>query len=641
MVVNEFRDGTVTLLDTARVAPSMATESVNLMQTQDGLWSSRWGRAYYGIAISAEAKIDGIAEYVTSTGARELIAIGGTTGTAYRSQNDGATWTALTGQTFTPGKTPYFKQIASLLLISNGTDVLAEYNGTTTLQTFASLATPTNLQLARNVLTAGSYNAFYQVTALNAVGETVACTEVSITVNKTRDTWDGTTESIALTWNAVSNALRYQIYYSDQSGYEEYLDSVTTNSYTDNATSQVNPYIVVPNDNSTTAPLFKQMELSDNRIWGTGSTADPFRVYFSGVGVDVTNFSAWYGGGWVDLEKGGRQTPIAVVHYRNGNGNSAATVLCSSPDGIGTIWQITMDTVTVGTTQIVVPTPVKVVGSIGTTSPQGVIAVGNDIYFPNKQGVFTLGNAPQLLNVLATNEKTQNIRPSYRGMNQSLIANICAVTYQAKIFFSCAVGTQNDTIFIYDTELRNWNWSWNFGAKQFLEATDANGTTHLLYVPPTGNQLVEINENFGTDFGGAFNTSYISGLLPFSKDDTVFAKVKEVIVSLGRFQGQVTVQVLGVDAKAGFSTAGSAQVSDTLSAITFVESIFGNYLFSSRVGSPKVFAQPSTKKRIKVGKKLNNLQIHISSNTAGTQYSLLEFQVRGDIIPTSIPQSWK
>ena len=639
MIVNEFNAGTVTLLDEARVAPSMATESVNLIQSQDGLWSQRWGRNYYGVAISGETTISGVAEYVTAAGKRELIAVGGT-GTIYRSQNDGVTWASLTGATLTAGVTPFFKQIASVLLIADGTNNLCEYNGTTTLQTFSSINAPTGLALALTGLTSGSFTAFYQVSSLNAVGESTPCAEVSVSINIARDNW-ATGDYIKLTWDAVPGATRYQIYYSDQTGYEEYLDSVAGTSYTDDGSVEVNEYIVPSNDNTTTAPTFRQMELSDNRIWATGDPNNLWRVYFTGVGTNITNFSAWYGGGWIDLEKGGREFPVAVVHYRNGNGNSAATVLCSSPDGIGTIWQITMVTTTVDTTSIIVPTPVKVVGSIGTTSPLGVIAVGNDIYFPNKQGVFTLGNAPQLLNVLATNEKTQNIRPSYRGMNQALIGNICAITYEAKIFFSCAVGSQNDTIFIYDTELQNWNWFWNFGAKQFLEATDSNGMTHLIYVPPTGNQLIEINENFSTDFGAGFNTSYISGLMPFSKDDTLFAKVKEVVVTLGRFQGQVTIAVLGVDAKEGFSTAGSATVQDSLNAITFVESIFGQYLFSSRVGSPKVFAQPSTKKRIKVGKKLNNVQIHISSNVAGTQYTLLAFQIKGDIIPTGIPQSWK
>jgi hypothetical protein len=73
----------------------------------------------------------------------------------------------------------------------------------------------------------------------------------------------------------------------------------------------------------------------------------------------------------------------------------------------------------------------------------------------------------------------------------------------------------------------------------------------------------------------------------------------------------------------------------------FVESIFGSYRFSHREGAPKTFAQSSVKKRIRVGKKLNRVQIHISSSTAGTQFTILEYQFTGAIIPTSLPSVWR
>lgn len=640
IIVDEFKGGTVTLIDEARIAPNMAKESLNLIQTQDGLWSNRWGRDHYGAVISGEDNLDGAEEYVKDETHREIIAVGGTTGKIYRSQNDGASWTELTGATLTPGLTPYFMQINSIMFICNGTDNMIQYVGTTTLATYAGLSAPGTVTPTRNTLSAGSYTMYYQVTALNEVGESTASVECSITVNKIRDNW-ATGETVSLAWSAVAGASRYQIYWSDESGYEAYIDSVTSNSYIDDASMQQNPYVVVPNDNTTTAPKFRQMELSGNRIWGTGDTQNPYRVHYSGVGTFIAYFSEWYGGGWVDLDKGGREMPIAVKHYRTGKGDSAATILCKNPEGEGTIWQITLESVTVGATSFTVPIPVKVVGSIGTVAPLGVVKVGNDIIFPNKQGVFTLSNAPQLLNVLATQEKSQLIRPSYRGMNQSLIGNMCGIFHDAKVFFSCAIGTENDTTFIFDYERKNWNWFWNFGAKQWLKATDVNGKTHILYVPPTGGRLIEVSENFNSDFGEPINTSYISGLISFSKDDTVFAKVKEVIITIGRLKGTIKVEVLGIDAKRGFSTVGTKEVSDTTSSLAFVESIFGQYRFSHRVGTPKTFSQANIKKRVRVGKKLNKIQLHISSTATGAEWTLLNWQAKGKIIPTALPSAWK
>lgn len=640
IIVDKFDKGTVTLIDEARILTTMAKESLNLIQTQDGLWTQRWGRDYYGVAISGESSIDGCEEYVVDEETREIIAVGSTTGKVYRSQDDCQTWAQLSGATFTPGHKIFFMQINSILFIANGVDNLVQYNGTS-LSTYASLAAPTGVGLSRTTLTAGSYTMHYQVTALNVVGETVGSTEQSITVNKTRDTWTGT-EAINLTWTAVSGATRYQVYWSDESGYEAYIDSITTNSYIDNATMQQNPYVVVPKDNTTTAPKFRQMELSGNRIWGTGDVQNPYRVHFSGVGQFIAFFSEWYGGGWVDLDKGGREMPISIKHYRTPkDGGSAATVLCKNPEGEGTIWQISLESVTVGDTTFTVPIPLKIVGSVGTVSPLGVVKMGNDLIFPNKQGIFTLGTPPQMLNILATSEKSQLIRPSYRGMNQSNVSDICGIYFDAKVFFSCAVGNENDTTFIYDSERRNWNWSWSFGAKQWLKVTDISGKTHLLYVPPTGNRLIEVSESFNTDFGEPIKTSYISGLIPFSKDDTTFAKVKETIVTIGRLKGTILVEILGIEAKRGFSTVASKQVSDASSSIMFVESTFGTYRFSHRESAPKTFAQANIKKRIRVGKKLNKIQIHVSSSNAGTEYTILNYQVTGSIIPTALPSQWK
>jgi len=638
IIVDKFDKGTVTLLDEARISQDMASESKNLIQTQDGLWSQRWGRDYYGTTISGESIIDGAEEYVVDDSTRQLIAIGGTTGKIFKS-TDGVTWTELSGATMTPGKKPYFKQIHSIMFISNGTDNLVQYDGTD-LATYSELSAPANVALTRTGLSAGSYTMYYRITALNEVGESTASTEESITVDSVRDQW-GDGDSIGITWDAVADASRYQIYWSDEEGYEAYIDSVTTNSYSDDASMQQNPYVVVPNDNTTTAPKFRQMELSSNRIWGTGDLENLYRVHFSGVGQFMAYFSEWYGGGWVDLEKGGREMPISVVHYRNGSGTSAATVLCKSPEGEGTIWQVTLESVTVGTDSFTVPIPVKIVGSIGTVAPSGVVKVGNDIMFPNKQGVFTLSNAPQLLNVLATKEKSQLIRPSYRGLNQDLIGDLCGIYHDAKVFYSGAVGTVNDTCFIFDYERRNWNWSWDFGAKQFFKSTDSSGLTHLLYVPPTGGRLIEISSSFNSDFGEPIKTSYISGLMPFNKDDTVFAKVKEVVLTIGRLKGTIKVEVLGIDAKRGFSTIGTKEVSGNASAISFVESIFGQYRFSNREGTPKTFSQANTKKRVRVNKKINRIQLHISSTATGTEYTILNWQAKGKVIPTSLPNAWR
>src|SRR3990167_799826 len=256
-------------------------------------------------------------------------------------------------------------QIAGYLYIANGTDALTRYNGTT-LSQYTAINAPANLtaSLVASGLSSGSFTYYGQVTALTDVGETVGSTEASITVNKKRDTWIAATDKgIYWGWDSVSGANRYQIYIADETGDEALLTSTTATNFVDDGSIAINPYVIPPLANTTSAPKFISMAVSGNRIWATKDDNSMYTVYFSGTGNFIGNFSDFYGGGWINLEKGGREIPIAVKHYQSGTGEGRATVLCKTPDGKGAIWQINIVSATVGDTSFSIPSAIKVVGS--------------------------------------------------------------------------------------------------------------------------------------------------------------------------------------------------------------------------------------------------------------------------------------
>ena len=650
--VDKFSGGTNTLVDEARLNTKFAVQSSNMMQVQDGLWKTRWGRGYYGPDYPATP--DGASEYVKSDATTELIVVAN--GVVYKS-TDGGDITEVTGATFTAGLQCYFIQIAGFLYIANGTDDMARYDGTN-LTKYTQISAPTNLSasLVASGLTSGAYTYYAQVTSLNTIGETIGCTEASITVNKPRDNWTSTTDKVVWSWTAASGVSRYQVYVSDQMGYETLLGNTDTTSFTDDGTADLNPYVEVPDDNTTGAPKFISMALSGNRIWATNNTNNKYRVYFSGTGQYIGNFSDFYGGGWIDLEKGGREMPIAVKHYQTGGGSGVATILCKTPDGRGAVWQISISTATVGDTSFSVPSATKVVGSFGTESVLGVVNTNNDIAFPNRKGWFYLGPEKNFYGILRTSEKSSNIRPYWRDLSGSAVNGICAYFYDAKIFISVPSSSAgNDRIIILDTERDNWSVDWSFGAKQFFEYTDTSGNTKLMYIPTSGTKLCEINENILGDFGGAFNQSYISPLIPVSKVKTDIMNLKEAIVELGRPKGVIRFQVLGVGKDNSFATlatktitdfgsntgvgtdlAGENMVGETQSSVSGGADLWAIYLLSA----PSTFAQATTKKAIKTRKKVYSLQFQVSSTTADTQFTILSLQAKGTLIPRRLPSSW-
>ena len=631
--VVKFRGGVNKLLSEARIGLDEAKESINLIQVEDGLWKPRWGTAEYGAAHSST--IDGAAEYMNASAVTELITVSGTK--VYKSTNGGSL-TEITGATFTAGIQCYFMQIGGYLYIANGTDNLARYDGST-LSTYSALSAPTGVQATRTGLASGTYTMYMEVTALNSVGETVGSTEASITINRTRDTW---TASDALNWtcSAVTGATAYQWYISEVAGQEQLVGSSETPSFIDDGTAVINPYITPPLGNTTAGPKFKSMSVSGNRIWATNDTTDMYKVYFSGSGVNIGNFSDFYGGGWINLEKGGREIPVAVKHYQSGGGDGRATVLCKTPEGQGAVWQIQISSATVGTESFSVPSATKVVGSSGTDSILGAVATNNDIMFPNKRGWYSLGPEKNYYGILRTNEISSRIRPYWRNLIGSQMSNVSAYFKDAKIFISLTTtGTYNNRMIVYDLERLNWSVDWTIGAKQFLEYTETDGTTRFLYVPPTGNKLIQLSEDISGDLGVGFSTSYVSGRWPLSKLFKDYVRVNKVYIKLGSPRGAITFEVLGAEKNGGFSSIASKTITPQYSLTGIGFDLMGAVNMGDTLGVPTFFSDTADQRNLKIRKKLRDIQFKITTNSADSTYTLLGLIIEGNSIRVNPPSS--
>lgn len=652
VTIDDFAGGSNSLVGQARMSSKFAVQSSNLMQVEDGLWGTRWGTRYYGATHAANP--DGASEYVKSDGTTELITIANTK--AWRS-TDGGALTEITGATFTAGTQCYFMQIAGYLYIANGTDSLARYDGSV-LTTYTQRSAPTGLaaSLVASGLSSGTYAYYGVVTALNDVGETTGSTEASITTNKQRDSWVAATDKVTWSWSAVTGATRYQLYLSDQSGEETLLTDTDVTNFTDDGSIALNPYIEVPDDNTTGAPKFKSMCVSANRIWATNNTNDMYKVYFSGTGQYIGYFSDFYGGGWINLEKGGREIPVDVKHYQSGGGDGIATVLAKTPNGSGAVWQIQITSATVGDTSFSVPSATKVVGSFGTESILGTVATTNDLMFPNRKGWFSLGPEKNYYGILRTRELSSNIRPYWRSLVGSQINKIAAYFYDAKVFISVPTSsTGNDKIIIYDLERGNWSVDWSIGAKQFFEYTDTTGSSHLMYIPISGTKLIEISSSYASDLGVAFNQAYISPLLPVSKRKTDVLNHRESIVELANPTGSINFQILGIGKDNSFTTIATKTISNFGSNTGIGTDAFGaNYFSTTRASasggagswaiylldSPSTFTQAIVKGAIKKRAKIYAIQFKVSSTTADTTFTLLSLQAKGKLVRRRLPSAW-
>jgi hypothetical protein len=272
-----------------------------------------------------------------------------------------------------------------------------------------------------------------------------------------------------------------------------------------------------------------------------------------------------------------------------------------------------------------------------------MVKVKNDIMYANNKGVYATGSRPQLLNVLSTDESSANIRPAWRNLSLAYTSKIAMYYFDAKVFIAVPDGsTNNNEIWVFDTERRNWAYAWTgVAVMSFLEYADTSGGNHLLAVPASGTQLIEFSSNFQGDNGSAFSTTYLSGIYPVHKDHTKFAKIRYCYIELARPTGSITFQVSGTTKKSGFTTLNSMTITSTSANAGWSTQQWSANKWSNTDLAPVTFAQATVKKRLRINKLLNNLQFQVTSSSVTTDFTLMGLQAKGEIIPTSDPLSWR
>jgi len=623
---DRFNGGVNELVSPPRLKKNEAVEVKNLMLVEDGLWSKAWGTDYYGADAGGDI-VDGWVEYRASDGSRELIIFAN--GLARKSTDDGASWSTISGYTPTAGTPVCAVQVGDYLYACNGTDNLARYNGTS-FSTYTQRSAPANLTATRNTLGSGSYNYYYTVTAHNDVGETTSATEATEDVDEDRDSWSGD-DAIDLDWDDVTGATYYTVYFGTTSGYLEKLADVTVSEYKDDGTASPNPYIEPPDANTTGGPLFKRMMVSDGRLWGTDDPNNEWRVYFTGKGGRLGIFSYAYGGGWIDLEKGGKAPAKGMIEFQG-----KATIFCPTPEGKGNTFQISLSYN--DTWNFWDPTASKLTGQVAAVAPAGIVEAENDIYFITRKGVYILGNEPNIMSdVLRTSELSAKIRGYIEAISDTDLALITAYYKDGKVFFSTPTRT-----FYYDREHLCWVKEWTFGTSLLGEYTDTNGRTKFLGGMATDGYLIEISESHQGHLGVAFTQKYLSPQFPINKKDwTRFGKVKKAYVRLGNPEGSVSFKVLGTQRNTAFSEVTTKTITRETSNSGLGWDQLGAVQLGTSDGTPTVFQEANLPRYVKVNKKLRDIQFELSASSLAAKFTLLGLMAEGFELDMAPPSDWK
>lgn len=680
----KFDKGVISIVGAANLPLNALVNADNIFLDEDARPTLRPGNDWYGTAISGST-IDGAATFVDQAETVHLIVIAG--GTVYRSFDNGDSWQACTGGSFTPGKHVGSEQAGNILNLFNGVDIAIGYDGSLALVSHQGLLKPESPQASKTGLAGTTLNTLtYYLSAVNDVGYTDSSTVTfdgfsnTVTVDRDRASFDDS-NFVSLQWNkglvdangdgVINTAdtdlmnlhlsdntfaypVRYDLFVSTNGAAAQYLDSIDVSGvanldlvqYLDKGQLPTNSAVLVPTDNTTTGLEVGDMASVDTRLYATRDFRFPWRVWISGEGNNVGKFSNAFGATYIDLQKGSQFRPIKVEGYQDGKANPLATVWCNSLDGLGCVWQGTLDTFTVGDTSFAVPNFSKLPGSRGTSAQYSVVNVLNDYYYYNSQAIFNIGPRAQFNNLLSTDEASANIRKDVRSIRVRASNDIAAYFFEAKVYMSVPWNADvNNRIIIYDTERKAWlPKAFDFGVNGFFQYPDTNGIIHLLCWKPGDTRLTEISQSIHGSYGEGFHTDLLTGLVHANvKNRMDFMFVEEAEFEMSDLAGTVNIELIGLTQENGFGTIDSKIISsESTTPVGWTTGRWTKHAWTHGSRNAIVnYSEPTTKRFFSIGTDVNCYQWHITTDTADSDYLLRTLQVSGTASQTGKPPAWE
>lgn len=643
ITLNNWRKGVITLINESRLPKDALKEADNLFLYEDGMPGPRPGVDWYGVASPNGLPIVGGDYYQASDGSSHIVIIAG--GVVYRSIDDAATWNLCTGATLNVTAKVGTHQDGGFLYLTNGVDVITRYDGTTTLQLYTPLSTPSAANAAKTGLGGSTVVTYYvKYSGVNEVGSSAASAvnTGTATADRDRSAFDSSNK-ITYTGSVVANADRYDWFISDSSsGPFYYLSSTSAPLFVDDGTYLVNPSVEAPTDDTTEGPLVEELAGVGSRMWGVRDSANKYRIWASS-GTVPGAFSPAYDAAYIDWQIGGKYFPKKVADYRSGKGDPLATVWCDSADGQGCIIQVQLETLTIGDVSITVPSAFRLPGSRGTPAPGSVVNVLNDYYYYNSQAFYNIGTRAQLQNILSTDEASANIRPTVKQISTAGESGIASIYFDARILFSVPYGTtENSATIVYDTERRAWlPRAFTIGFERFLRYTDTTRSQKLLCWKPGDNRLSEISQSTQGDYGEPFMTSLVTGLYPVNKNRFEFEWTEEAQVEFSNPQGEISIELLGIERSRGFRAVGTETITPTVTNIGWDTFNWDTTPWDDTSEVPDLFSESALKRYFNVQKELNAVQWRVTTNSLNAQYVARTLQTWGTPTFSGMPRNWK
>lgn len=346
-------------------------------------------------------------------------------------------------------------------------------------------------------------------------------------------------------------------------------------------------------------------------VWGDPS--NPSRLYISGTGANIGDFSAGNGGQYIDISK----ADGLKITSCSKKGKGGTNILLIYKGGRAT-YQMYFDESGLPVVQLISPT-------WGAINHRATDNMEDDVVVLTRlPAIMAQGERSGYFDQIRTGELSLQVFPELNTVNQSRLEDAAGIYHKHRYYLAYSESGQsyNNKILMYDRRYRSW-WKWdNINANCFLIYEDDSGVEHFLFGADNSGQVYEFDLSRNDD-ESAINSYFTTKAFNADKFDVqkLFAYIDLLFRNVS---GSVTIQVI-LDEE----TITKSVTIGSLGAVAGIGASFlGDWILGDDGSDAEVTNEDvSRPKRVMVRKKARTQQIKISSNTLNGYFSLLDLSM--------------
>ena len=604
---DNWRGGYDSLLRPTELKDDELATADNIMLKGSGVPTGRWGMQKF-FEANATGSIRGFGLYATGASLSELIAL---TDQGYLAKKDGASYSAIIGQSYPSGSTIMATQLGGKTYFASEDRALTEYNGSV-LSVYATLAAPTGVTATNFSGVSGTYTWSWKIVTLgNNGGQTTPSTAIELP-----DLPQDLTETqVNVQWTPSSGASLsgYEIY-RGLPGDETYLAAVgaSLTTYVDKGAPS-SESILAPITNTTGGVKSKFIEKVLDRLVMVDKS-DPTKLMISGRFPNQSKFNWADGGGYVYIDPDSGQN-ITGIKTQAGSNKIIVFKNYSS-------YAVTLDTVNIGNYVVLDPQYEPISTLVGCCNPRVIQTVENDTFYFGRKGIYVVGFEPNFLNLIRTNEVSSRIRPYLEGLSSSDYENAVSMYVNNKYILSFP---DRKECIVYDRErgafLGIWKTPW--GISQMVNYVDDSGSERWVVGSFSNNQTYTFEPSVNSDDGTTIAKTLRTKKEYFGKW-SLLKIVKLFYILFRNITGTVTVNILLEDRNGATTTIKTFDItgSEIAGASGWGVDMFGTTMWGTSAGSVVIEGDELTRWS-QLYKSGRIVQVEVTSTAANSNFELL------------------